>query len=57
MGLHPEGRITINDKLETFQLDQAKFFDAIIQAFDGDPIMTLDKLMERYDKPELEVLA
>lgn len=49
--------ITINDKLEAFQLDQAKFFDALIQAFGGDPIMTLDKLMERYDKPELEVLA
>ena len=49
--------ITINGKLETFQLDQPKFFDALTQAFGDDPIMNLDKLMERYDKPELQVLA
>ena len=49
--------ITINGKLETFQLDQAKFFDTLTQAFGDDPIMKLDKLIERYDKPEIEVLA
>ena len=49
--------LTINDKIETFQLDQAEFFDALTQAFGDDPIMTLDKMIELYDKPELEVLA
>ena len=49
--------ITINGKAETFQFDQARFFDALTQAFGDDPIMTLDRLIERYDKPEVEVLA
>ena len=49
--------ITINEKLETFQFDQAQFFDALTQAFGHDPVMTLDTLIERYDKPEVEVLA
>ena len=49
--------LTINDKQETFQLDQASFFNALTQAFGDDPILTLDKLVERYDKPEIEVLA
>ena len=49
--------ITINGNPETFELDQAKFFGALTQTFGDDPIMKLDKLIERYDKPELEVLA
>ena len=49
--------ITINGKLETFELDQAEFFDALSEAFGEYPVMKLDKLIELYDKPELAVLA
>lgn len=49
--------LTINGKVETFQLDQVGFFDALTNAFGNDPIMTLEKLVDLYDKPEIEVLA
>ncbi len=49
--------LTINGKVETFQVDQMGLFDALTQAFGDDPIMTIDKLMDLYDKPELEVFA
>ena len=49
--------ITINGKMETFELGQTEFFDALCEAFGEDSLTNLDKLIERYDKPELEVLA
>ena len=49
--------ITVNGNRETFDFDQSDFFSALTQAFGGYPITKLDKLIEYYDKPEIEVLA
>ena len=49
--------LAINGKPLTFQLDQARFFNTLTEAFGDDPIMTFDQLQERYDTSELDVLG
>ena len=49
--------VKINGKQEMFDIDQAQFFDALTGAFGDDPLVSLDWLIDLYNKPEIDVLA
>ena len=44
--------VNINGKSESFEFSQAEFFAELSQAFSEEPLVTLDKLVERFDKLE-----
>ncbi len=48
-----EMSININGKSESFSFEQDQFFGVLTQVYGDDPVVSLDKLMEIYNKPEI----
>ena len=45
--------VNINGKSESFRFDQEQFFGVLNQVYGKDPIVPLEELLKRYDKPEV----